>query len=154
MDISMTVQTVDASVTINETAPETFARSNNTNNSLSVAGGMLRVIKRMAQAMDVDFSQLIKDVIHELAPDDQRLLMTARTWPLFISQYGTDEPIIVYCGDEDCPLDAENSEILRLDIVNDDVAEVDGGNTTLKALEAAIMDHIEKRRERENETSA
>ena len=149
MHISMTIQLANADVTINETAPETFAGSN-----LAIAGGMLRVIKRMAQALDIDFSQLFKDVISELAPEEQRLVMAARTWPLFISQYDVNEPIVIYCADDDCPLDAENSEILRLDTINDDVAEVDGGSTTLKDLEAAIVGHIEKVRERESETSA
>ena len=149
MHVSMTVQTSNADVTVHENVNETFA-----NTHLSVAAGMLRVIKRMAQAMDVDFSQLVKDVVTELAPEEQQLAMAARTWPLFISQYGSDEPIIIYCGDEDCPLDAENSEIMRLETVNDDVVEVDGGTTTLQDLEAAIISHIEKVRERESETQA
>jgi hypothetical protein len=147
MHVSMTVQTANTNASVDESGIETFAGSN-----VAVASTMLRVIKRMAQAMDVDFSQLMSEVVSVLTPDEKRLVMTARMWPLFIAQYGSDEPVIVYCGDEDCPLNAENSEILRLEMVNDDMSELDGGNTTLRDLEVAIVDHIEKRRERESET--
>ena len=149
MEVSMTVQLANANVTINETGSEAFAGS-----KVAIAGGMLRVVKSMAQALDVDFTQLVKDIISQLTPEDQGLVIAARAWPLFIAQYGSNEPVIVYCGDDDCPLDAENSEILRLEMVNDDMSELDGGNTTLKDFEAAIMDHIAKRRERFDETPA
>lgn len=65
-----------------------------------------------------------------LAPDAE-----VRSWPLWV---GGDWPGI-WCGDEDCPLMAESSEI----------GDFREGTFTLDELHEAIAVHISARRDRE-----
>lgn len=68
------------------------------------------------------------------APDDE-----VRSWPLWAAE-GPDAGGI-WCGDEDCPLEAENSEI----------GDFRSGTFTLDDLHEAISWHIAARREREED---
>lgn len=68
------------------------------------------------------------------APDAE-----VRSWPLWAGD-GPDAGGI-WCGDEDCPLQAENSEI----------GDFREGTFTLDDLHEAIGWHIASRREREEE---
>jgi len=54
-------------------------------------------------------------------------------WPLYIDDDG-----VIWCGDQDCPLEAENSMIAEF-----------SGDFTLARLHEAIEEHIAARRERE-----
>lgn len=77
---------------------------------------------------------LIKDIREHLAgppaPDAE-----IRRWPLWASGEGG-----IWCGNADCPLEAENSEIGDFG---------DGSNFTLDELHAAIGNHISAQRDRE-----
>lgn len=80
---------------------------------------------------------LIRDIQEHLAgpvaPDHE-----IRTWPL----WATGEDGGIWCGDDDCPLQAESSEIGDFR---------DGNNFTLDELHTAIGHHISGRRDREAE---
>ena len=60
-----------------------------------------------------------------------------KAWPLWIDFYGDGD---IYCGDIDCPLQAENSKILE------------AGDFTLAELYDAVDEHIARRKEREKHT--
>jgi len=73
----------------------------------------------------------LRDYLDEpLAPEDE-----IDSWPLWV----TDDFGGVWCGDRDCPLKAENSEI----------GNFRGRGFTFAELRQAIGDHIAHRRERE-----
>ncbi len=67
MNISMSVSQNGVDVTISEEMMR--PRMDDTNN-LAVAAGMVRVIKRTAQALDVDFMKVMKDVVEMMTPSD------------------------------------------------------------------------------------
>ena len=67
------------------------------------------------------------------APDDE-----IRAWPLYAGDDG------VWCGDVDCPLGAESSEI----------GDFRENTFTLAELHEAIGEHIARRREREADAAA
>lgn len=80
------------------------------------SGGLLR-----------DFYEYLNE---PLAPDEE-----IDSWPLWV----TDDWGGVWCGDPDCPLQAENSEI----------GEFRGKGFTFAELRHAIGEHIALRRRRE-----
>lgn len=73
----------------------------------------------------------IREYIAEpLAPDAE-----VQAWPLYAGDEG------IWCGDDECPLQAESSEI----------GDFRDGVFTLKQLHEAIAEHIAIRRARESE---
>lgn len=88
---------------------------------LETSREMLKVIRELREAMT-----------EPPAPDDE-----IKNWPLWAGD--NDYVGGVWCGDESCPLDAENSEI----------GDFREGNFTLNDLYNAIGEHIAARREKE-----
>lgn len=76
---------------------------------------------------------VINKLAEPLAPDHE-----VREWPLMTDP----EEGGVWCADEDCPLDCENSEIGEFR---------DGVTFTLAELHEAIAAHIAARRDREED---
>jgi hypothetical protein len=97
---------------------------------------MVRTDTAMAEIPNADVTRALLDAIHDfrnaiagpIAPDEQ-----IRKWPLWGNVYG------IFCGDAECPLMAENSEILMLDDAAFD----------LDQLHAAIGEHIAHRADRQ-----
>lgn len=73
----------------------------------------------------------LRDYLDEpLAPEDE-----IESWPLWASEDCGG----IWCGDDECPLGAESSQI----------GSFAGGSFTLVELRQAVGEHIAKRRERE-----
>jgi hypothetical protein len=143
MNINLSVDVTGFNVNIHEEAPETVSGSRgNTMLIMTLAHG----IQRLCRALDVDVWDLA-GLLNNLRPEQQsadvKLTIAAETWPLFVTSYDDDDDVmIVYCGDRECPLDAENSEIMRLDTELDDQGDSLGSVVTLKKLRDHIMGHI------------
>jgi hypothetical protein len=130
-------------VNIHAQAPETVA---GTHNIHVLTETLAHNIQRLCRALDVnvwDLSGLLNGLRPEQQDADVKLAMRAEIWPLFVTSYDDDDDVtIVYCGDRECPLDAENSEIMRLDTELDDQGDSLGSVVTLKKLRDHVMGHI------------
>lgn len=93
------------------------------------------------EELRVALSQVKEFVFDQLAqppaPDHE-----VQSWPLMIDPEGG-----IWCADETCPLDCENSEIGEFRSWDDDTNIV----FTLSELHAAVAEHIAARREREED---
>lgn len=89
------------------------------------------VLKRLAHGMLATIHDIQKHLKGPAAPDAE-----VKAWPLYA---GEDSTGGIWCGDEDCPLQAENSEI----------GDFREGTFTLTELHEAIENHILARRDRE-----
>lgn len=89
-------------------------------------------LKELQVAMLKAIREIQEYIASHQAPDAE-----VRTWPLF-----ADGESGIWCGDANCPLEAENSEI----------GDFREGSFTADELLDAIAQHIDNRREREDET--
>jgi hypothetical protein len=154
MNINLSVDVTGLNVNIHEEAPETVSGSRgNTMLTMTLAHG----IQRLCRALDVnvyDLAGLISGLRPEQQDEDAKLAMRAETWPLFVTSYPEDDDVtIVYCGDKECPLDAENSEIMRLETELDDQGDMLGSTVTIRSLREQIMGHIVLVDERKNDVA-
>ena len=91
------------------------------------------VLKRLANTLLATVADIRKHMTGPPAPDAE-----IQAWPLYAAEDGGPG---IWCGDPDCPLQAENSEI------GDFRFREEG--FTLAELHEAIGEHIAARRERE-----
>jgi hypothetical protein len=134
MDISLNVHEAagDATLSIYESNPlESFAGDRNKEQLTALLANVY------------DLAGLISESTHQQLEQDSKISMAAETWPLFVTSLpNDDDDVIVYCGDDDCSLQAENSEILRLQGELDEEGNVLGFVMTLKRLREELMGHI------------
>jgi hypothetical protein len=146
MDISLNVHEAagDATLSIYESNPlESFAGDRNKEQLTAL---LANVLLKACRALDLnvyDLAGLISESTHQQLEQDSKISMAAETWPLFVTSLpNDDDDVIVYCGDDDCSLQAENSEILRLQGELDEEGNVLGFVMTLKRLREELMGHI------------
>jgi hypothetical protein len=144
MDISITASREHGvNLTVDESASEHYDGKRNTQEMTAL---LARVVVKVCKALDLnvyDVAGMIGRVSYAQQDHEAKLSMDAETWPLFVTSYDDDDDVmIVYCGDRECPLDAENSEIMRLDTELDDQGDSLGSVVTLKKLRDHIMGHI------------
>lgn len=110
-------------------------------NDAPISDSDQELLRELQSAMFKSIREIGAYLAGPVAPDAE-----VQSWPLLT---GGDEEGGIWCGDGDCPLMAENSEIgdFRHPWDND-------GHTifTMAQLHEAVADHIAARRERENDT--